>query len=131
MSVTLNEASRALIDGLNFASIATINPDGSPQTSVVWVTRDGDDLLFSTVIGRRKERNLRRDPRVSVTIFDQQSPYTYIEVRGSVTLDPQGGRELIDALSNKYVGRDYDEEPEGNVRVVIRLTPQKVAGNAA
>ncbi|MFI9384130.1 PPOX class F420-dependent oxidoreductase [Kutzneria sp. NPDC052558] len=131
MSVTLNEASLALIDGLNFASIATINPDGSPQTSVVWVTRDGNDLLFSTVVGRRKERNLRRDPRVSVTIFDQQQPYNYIEVRGSVTLDPQGGRELIDALSNKYVGKDYDAEPEGAVRVVIRLTPQKVTGNAA
>ena len=131
MSVTLNEASRALIDGKNFASIATLNPDGSPQTSVVWVTRDGDDLLFSTVVGRRKERNLRRDPRVSVTIFDQEQPYSYIEVRGSVTLDPEGGRELIDALSNKYVGRDYDEEPEGTVRVVIRLTPQKVTGNAA
>jgi PPOX class probable F420-dependent enzyme len=131
MSVTLSETARALIDGLNFASIATINPDGSPQTSVVWVTRDGDDLLFSTVIGRRKERNLRRDPRVSVTIFDQQEPYTYVEVRGSVTLDPKGGRELIDALSNKYVGKDYGDEPETNVRVVIRLTPQKVAGNAA
>jgi len=131
MSVTLNEASRALIDGVNFASIATINPDGSPQTSVVWVTRDGDDLLFSTVIGRRKELNLRRDPRVSVTIFDQQQPYSYIEVRGSVTLDPQGGRELIDALSNKYLGKDYGVEPEDNVRVVIRLTPQKVTGNAA
>jgi PPOX class probable F420-dependent enzyme len=131
MSVTLNDASLALIDGLNFATIATINPDGSPQTSVVWVTRDGNDLLFSTVVGRRKERNLRRDPRVSVTIFDQAQPYNYIEVRGSVTLDPQGGRELIDALSNKYVGKDYDVEPEGTVRVVIRLTPQKVTGNAA
>ena len=131
MSVTLNEASRRLIDGVNFASIATLNPDGSPQTSVVWVTRDGDDLLFSTVVGRRKERNLRRDPRVSVTIFDQQQPYSYIEVRGSVTLDTNGGRELIDALSNKYVGKDYDVEPEGTVRVVIRLTPQKVTGNAA
>ena len=131
MSATLNEASRALIDGANFASIATINPDGSPQTSVVWVTRDGDDLLFSTVIGRRKELNLRRDPRVSVTIFDQQQPYSYIEVRGSVTLDPQGGRELIDALSNKYLGKDYGVEPEDNVRVVIRLTPRKVTGNAA
>jgi len=131
MSVTLNEASRALIDGLNFASIATINPDGSPQTSVVWVTRDGDDLLFSTVIGRRKELNLRRDPRVSVTIFDQQQPYSYIEVRGSVTLDSEGGRELIDALSNKYLDKDYGVEPEDNVRVVIRLTPRKVTGNAA
>jgi len=131
MSVTLNEASRALIDGLNFASIATINPDGSPQTSVVWFTRGGDDLLFSTVIGRRKELNLRRDPRVSVTIFDQQQPYSYIEVRGSVTLDSEGGRELIDALSNKYLDKDYGVEPEDNVRVVIRLTPRKVTGNAA
>jgi PPOX class probable F420-dependent enzyme len=131
MSVTLNEASRALIDGVNFATIATLNPDGSPQTSVVWVTRDGDDLLFSTVVGRRKERNLRRDPRVSVTIFDQEQPYNYIEVRGAVTLDTAGGRELIDALSHKYRGEGYPVEPEGTVRVVIRLTPQKVTGNAA
>jgi PPOX class probable F420-dependent enzyme len=131
MALTLNDASRALIDGLNFATIATLNPDGSPQTSVVWVTRDGDDLLFSTVVGRRKERNLRRDPRVSVTIFDQQQPYSYIEVRGTVTLDTAGGRELIDALSHKYRGEDYMTEPEGTVRVVIRLTPQKVTGFAA
>ena len=131
MSVTLNEASRALIDGNNFASIATVNPDGSPQTSVVWVTRDGDDLLFSTVVGRRKELNLRRDPRVSVTIFDQEQPYSYIEVRGSVTLDETGGRELIDALSHKYRGEGYPVEAEGTVRVVIRLTPQKVTGNSA
>jgi PPOX class probable F420-dependent enzyme len=131
MSVSLNEASRALIDGANFASIATLNPDGSPQTSVVWVTRDGDDLLFSTVVGRQKERNLRRDPRVSVTIFDQQQPYSYIEVRGSVTMTPEGGRELINALSHKYRGEDYPVEPESTVRVVIRLTPQKVTGYAA
>jgi PPOX class probable F420-dependent enzyme len=131
MSVSLNEASRALIDGANFASIATLNPDGSPQASVVWVTRDGDDLLFSTVVGRQKERNLRRDPRVSVTIFDQQLPYSYIEVRGSVTMTPEGGRELINSLSHKYRGEDYPVEPESTVRVVIRLTPQKVTGYAA
>jgi PPOX class probable F420-dependent enzyme len=131
MSVSLNEASRALIDGANFASIATLNPDGSPQASVVWVARDGDDLLFSTVVGRQKERNLRRDPRVSVTIFDQQQPYSYIEVRGSVTMTPEGGRELINSLSHKYRGEDYPVEPESTVRVVIRLTPQKVTGYAA
>ena len=70
MSISLSDATVALVDGKNYAILATINPDGSPQTSVLWVGRDGNDLLFSTVAGRVKHRNMERDPRVSVTVLD-------------------------------------------------------------
>jgi PPOX class probable F420-dependent enzyme len=131
MGLSLNDASRALVDGKNFATIATLNPDGSPQTSVVWIKRDGDDLLISTVVGRKKDKNLRLDPRISVSIFDIAQPYDYVEVRGTAQLSLEGGRELIDELSHKYVGTEYQGDGPEAVRVVVRLTPEKITGNAA
>nr|CEL23327.1 pyridoxamine 5'-phosphate oxidase-related, FMN-binding [Kibdelosporangium sp. MJ126-NF4] len=119
------------MDGRNFATIATINADGSPQTSVVWITRDGDDLLVSTVKGRLKDRNLRRDPRASVTVVDHENPYNYFEARGTVTFTEDGGPELINTLSHKYTGDDYKgDEGTDHVRVVVRLTPAKLTGFA-
>ena len=73
MGITLNDEIRRLLDGRHFAVLATINPDGGPQTSAMWVARDGDDVLFSTVAGRRKHRNLERDPRASVTVILRMS----------------------------------------------------------
>ena len=70
MGISLSEEALRLVDGRNYAVLATVNPDGSPQTSVVWIGRDGADLLFSTVAGRVKHRNMLRDPRVSVTVID-------------------------------------------------------------
>lgn len=129
---TLNDTIRAMVDGKNYATLATVNADGSPQTSVVWITRDGDDLLMSTVIGRLKERNLRRDPRASVSVFDMANPYSYFEARGTVTLTEEGGFKLINDLSHKYGGEDFTgDEGTDHVRVIIRLTPAKVVGYAA
>jgi PPOX class probable F420-dependent enzyme len=128
---SLNDTIRDIVDGRNFATLATINPDGSPQTSPVWITRDGDELLLSTVVGRLKERNLRRDPRASVTVFDHDDPYNYFEARGSVTLDETDGFKLINDLSHKYTGADYTgDKGTDNVRVIVRLVPEKVTGNA-
>ena len=129
--MALNDTIRAIVDGKNFATIATLNADGSPQTSPVWITRDGDDLLVSTVIGRLKERNLRRDPRASITVFDHDNPYNYFEARGPVSFTEEGGFDLINDLSHKYVGSDYTgDEGTDNVRVIVRLTAEKVTGNA-
>jgi PPOX class probable F420-dependent enzyme len=128
---SLNDTIRDIVDGRNFATLATINPDGSPQTSPVWITRDGDELLLSTVVGRLKERNLRRDPRASVTVFDHDDPYNYFEARGSVTFDETDGFKLINDLSHKYTGADYTgDKGTDNVRVIVRLVPEKVTGNA-
>ncbi|MFG2848278.1 PPOX class F420-dependent oxidoreductase [Kitasatospora sp. NPDC048296] len=130
MGVELSDKAKALIDGKNFAVVSTIQPDGSPQSSVVWVKRDGDDILFSTVEGRRKHLNLAKDARVSLVINPPESPYEYLEARGSVTMTTEGGRELINELAAKYRGVDtYTWDGPDDVRVVIRLSPRKVVGN--
>ncbi|MCC3769789.1 PPOX class F420-dependent oxidoreductase [Streptomyces sp. UNOC14_S4] len=134
MSAELSDDLKKLLDDTPvFATVATVQPDGSPQLSVTWVARDGDDLLISTTIGRRKERNLRRDPRVTVMINPPNAPYTYAEVRGSATLSTEGGAELIDELARKYTGKDYADfypaAAEDAPRVVVRVTPRKVVGS--
>ncbi|MET9603607.1 PPOX class F420-dependent oxidoreductase [Streptomyces sp. NPDC006512] len=134
MSAELSEDLKKLIDDSPvFATVATIQPDGSPQLSVTWLGRDGDELLVSTTVGRRKERNLRTDPRITVMINPHNAPYTYAEVRGTATLTTEGGQELIDELSRKYTGKDYaDFNPaaaDDADRVVVRVTPRKVVGS--
>ena len=128
MAQSLPEGARALVDGTNFATVATIQPDGQPQLSVVWVKRDGDDILFSTTTNRRKYDNVTRDPRASVLIYAQDNPYSYLEVRGDVKTTEEGGRELIDELARKYMGAERYTMDDGtdNVRVVVRISPDKV-----
>ena len=121
MSVSLPETVRRLLDSTTFAVVTTINADGSPQSTVIWLKRDGDDVLFSTIRGRRKTRNMERDPRVSVCAYDPANPYFYFTVEGTVTLVEEGGDELIDELSWKYDGKPFTPTP-GGVRVVCRLT---------
>jgi len=130
VTIPLSEATLRLLDGRNYAVLATVNPDGSPQTSVVWVGRDGDDLLFSTVEGRVKHRNMRRDPRVSVTVIDWSDPENYVELRGRVSMTPDHGRRLDTQLSWKYDGRDPGQDRPGAVRVVVRMVVEKATGRA-
>ena len=125
MTVALPESVRRLIDGNTFAVITTINPDASPQSTVVWIKRDGDDVLFSTIRGRKKTRNMERDPRVSLCAYDPANPYIYFTVEGTVTLVEEGGDELIDELSHKYDGKPFTPTP-GGIRVVCRLTADRV-----
>jgi len=131
MGIRLSEPAIALIDGRNYAVLATVNADGSPQTSVMWVGRDGDDLLFSTVEGRVKHRNMVRDPRVSVTVIDSADPENYVELRGVASMTPDVGRRFDTELSWKYDGKDPGEDKPGAVRVVVRVEVRKAAGYAA
>ena len=131
MPISLSPETVRLLDGPNYAVLATINSDGSPHTSVMWVGRDGDDLLMSTVEGRVKHRNMARDPRVSVTVLDQANPDTYVELRGSVTMTPEIDHEVERRLSWKYDGKDPDEDDPGFVRVVARIAVHKTTGPAA
>jgi PPOX class probable F420-dependent enzyme len=96
---SLSAHARSLIDGRNFATVATIQPDGRPQQTVVWVIRDGDDVVFSVVAGRQKYLNLLRDPRIRVLITAADNPYRYVEIRGTATMTPSEGSELVDTLS--------------------------------
>ena len=131
MAISFSDATLKLLDGRNYAVLATVNADGSPQTSAMWVGRDGDDLLFSTIEGRVKHRNMLRDPRVSVSILDAADPENYVELRGQVTMTPDIGRRIDTQLSWKYDGRDPDPDRPGAVRVVVRMTIERATGYAA
>ena len=121
---TLPQLARDLLDGKNFASIATVQPDGMPQSSVVWVKRDGDDVLFSTIRGRRKTDNLIANPRVSVLVIDVADGYRYAEIRGMAEITEDPAAELIEELSVKYTGESFGERP--GQRVIVRVRPAHV-----
>ncbi|MFH8366373.1 PPOX class F420-dependent oxidoreductase [Streptomyces sp. NPDC018031] len=133
MAATLSDKLKELLDSPVFVILATVQPDGSPQLSPVWTKRDGDDVLISTTMGRRKQRNMARDPRVTVLVQPADSPYTYAEIRGTATYGTEGGQELINELSHKYTGKDYpDFNPaaaQDAERIVVRVTPRKVVGS--
>ncbi|MET9613995.1 PPOX class F420-dependent oxidoreductase [Kitasatospora indigofera] len=134
MTSLFNDAVRKLLDAPHSAVLATLNPDGAPQTSVVWVGREGDEVVVSTAAGRRKEKNVRRDPRVSLTVYDRDNPDVYAEVRGTATVAEDAGRRLAVTLAEQYegpgAGQEYLDLPAEVVRLVIRITPTRVLGSA-
>jgi PPOX class probable F420-dependent enzyme len=127
MPIVLDQATRDLLDGRNFATVATLNPDGGPQTSLVWIARDGDTVLFSTTAGRRKALNLARDPRISLTISDTANPYHTAEIRGTAELTEDPLKTLPKTLSHKYLGEDPPPEPADVLRLIVRVLPQRVS----
>jgi PPOX class probable F420-dependent enzyme len=126
MSETIPPEARRLLDEPNFAYVATVMPDGSPQTTPVWVERDGDTVVFNTAKGRAKANNLSRDPRVAVTVHDPDHPYVYLQIRGRAELVEDGAREHIDKLSRKYLGHDYRGMRPGMERLIVRVIPERI-----
>jgi PPOX class probable F420-dependent enzyme len=122
MGLPLSDLARRLLDADTFGVLATANRDGSPQSSVIWAKRDGDEVVFSTILGRLKTRNMERSPQVSLCLYDPDNPYRYVELRGPVSITQDGGPELIQELSQRYEGRPFVESDPANVRVVCRLT---------
>jgi PPOX class probable F420-dependent enzyme len=108
----------------NFGALTTLLPDGHPQTQVMWVDADGDHLLINTEVHRQKFKNVERDPRVTLTIWDMDDPYSFVEVRGEVVEKVKGpeAREHIDELSYKYHGRAYGTKIRSE-RVILKIAP--------
>ncbi|MEV0930280.1 PPOX class F420-dependent oxidoreductase [Streptomyces phaeochromogenes] len=131
MTISFDDSVRALLDGKNFASVATLGPGGAPQNSVVWFKREGDTVVFSSTDGRQKVRNLRRDPRISVSVYDLANPYTSVEIRGTAEILPDEGKRLPYELSHKYLGIDPPEEKDDEVRVIVRVVPERIVGFSA
>ena len=113
-----------LARGKNFAALTTLLPDGHPQTQVMWVDADDDHLLINTEVHRQKFKNIERDRRVTLTIWDREDPYRFVEVRGEVVEKVKGpeARKHIDELSQKYHGRPYQTRIRSE-RVVLRIAP--------
>ena len=129
--MTLTDKARTLFDGKNFAVLSTLEPDGTPHSTVVWATRDGDDILFALPKGRHKLANLRRDPRATVAIFDAANPYDSAQVQGTASLEDDPTGTLIDDLSHKYTGGPYPGFAGPNPQwATVRITADKVTTSA-
>jgi PPOX class probable F420-dependent enzyme len=130
MAVQLNEDQQRILAEKNFAHVATLNKDGSPQVSPVWVEFDGTHVIINSEDKRLKVRNLKRDPRISLSVQDGANPYHYIEIRGRVAeITAAGEFEGIDRFAKKYMGVDkYPANKPGDVRVVIKIVPEHVTG---
>jgi PPOX class probable F420-dependent enzyme len=129
MSDTINGQERhpsilELARGQNFAALTTLLPSGHPQTQVMWVDANEQQLLVNTEVHRQKFRNVERDPRVTLMIWEKEDSYRFVEVRGEVVEKVKGpeARKLIDELSHKYRGRPYQTRIRSE-RVVLRIAP--------
>ena len=108
-----------------FANLATVNPDGTPQVTPVWVDYDGTHVLVNSARGRRKDKNMETNPAVAISILDPDNPYRYLEVRGRVAeITEDGADEHIDKMAKKYLGQDkYPFRQPGEVRVIFKIQP--------
>ena len=129
MAATLPDELTAVLDGKNFAHLTTLDADGSPQATAMWVTHDGTNIVFNTAQGRRKWRNLQNDPRVAISISPADQPYRNFSVAGRVIeMRTSDGREVIDRLSEKYTGNPvYQSMKPGMVRVTVIVEPTRIA----
>jgi PPOX class probable F420-dependent enzyme len=125
--MTLTDKVCTLFDGKNFAVLTTLEPDGTPHSTVVWAKRDGDDILFALPKGRRKLANLARDPRATVAIFDAANPYDSAQVQGTASIEDDPTGTLVDDLSHKYTGGPYPGFAGPNPQwATVRITAEKV-----
>src|SRR5580704_613172 len=129
MADSLSPAAQALIAKKVLAHVASLDPDGSPNVSPVWIELDGDDLVINTALGRAKARNLASDARVSVSIVDPDDDHSLITFRGSVVgFTTIGADEVIDRLAKKYLGVDsYPDRRVGQIRVTVRIHPDHIS----
>jgi PPOX class probable F420-dependent enzyme len=124
------EPARALLEAANIAHLATLMADGTPHVTPVWVDVEDSLVLVNSAEGRVKVRNLRRDPRVGLSVVDRENPYAAVSIRGRVReIAVDGADEHIDALARKYLGEErYPMRQPGEQRVIIRIDPARIFG---
>ena len=116
-----------ILNGKNFATVATVMPDGSPEATLVWIETDGTYIYFNTALHRLKARNLQRDPRVAVVVYDCNEPYRdVLAIKGRAELILEGANEHIDKLSRMYEGKAFDNFRPGQTRVIVKVTPERI-----
>ena len=127
MAVIPDEA-KHLFENKDFAHLATVNKDGSPQVSAVWIALDGDLITFNTAEGRVKTNNVHRDERVAISITNQENPYENLIIQGKVVeIAADGADDDIDALAKRYLDADsYPFRQPGEERVIVKIKPEKV-----
>jgi PPOX class probable F420-dependent enzyme len=127
MTTELSSKARELIQRPVIANVATVDSEGRPQVTPVWIDLDGDDLVFNTAKGRTKDLNLEKNPHVAISVVDPDDPYNVVVVRGKVEEIEDGADAHIDSLAKKYLGVDtYPMRRPNEVRVKYRIHADKV-----
>jgi PPOX class probable F420-dependent enzyme len=125
--VRLTEQQVRILNGKNFATVATVMPDGSPEATLVWIETDGTYIYLNTAFPRLKARNLERDPRVAITVYDCNRPYDEVlAIRGTAELILEGADEHIDKLSRMYEGKPFEDWRADQTRVIVKITPERI-----
>jgi len=129
MSIPIPEKFSDLLQVKAFANLATIMPDGSPQVTPVWLDYDGTRLVINSAKGRVKDRNMRRNPQVALSIMDPENPYRYLEIRGRVTeITEEGAEQHINKLAKKYLDVDqYPHRKSEETRVIYKIEPERIS----
>ena len=117
-----------LFEGRNFAFLATVKKDGSPQVTPTWIDRDNDTILINTAKGRVKQENVSRDPRVSISLVDDRNPYSMVMISGKVIKQTtEGADEHIDKLARRYLNADrYPNHSADVKRVILKIKPERI-----
>lgn len=120
---------RKLFEDKNFVFLSSLMKDGSPHVTPTWVDIENGNILINTAIGRIKQMNISRDPRVALAIADQNNPYDMVTIRGKVIEQISGdsAEEHIDKLAKKYIGKDkYPGRSPGEKRILLKIKPERI-----
>ena len=117
-----------LLEGKNFASFVTLLSDGSPHVAPTWIDHEGDTIWINTVMGRLKEKNVKKDPRVALSIYDNENPYHMVAIRGKVIdITTDKAEDHIDKLAKRYFGMDkYPRRSPDEKRILIKIKAEKI-----
>jgi PPOX class probable F420-dependent enzyme len=124
---TLSREAKQLVDRPNFAHLATLMSDGSPNATPVWISREGERVVICTSDGSLKGRNTKRDPRVAISIVDFKNPYEEVQIRGRVVeRRPDPELKTMDPVSRKYIGKPFPMRlHEGGVALIVEVDKAK------
>ncbi|MDG7001190.1 MAG: PPOX class F420-dependent oxidoreductase [Nitrososphaerota archaeon] len=129
--IALTDKQKKFLEATNFAFVATVNKDGSPQVTPTWVDTDGKYVFINVTPQRQKAKNLQREPRIAIAVTDQANPYSMISIRGKVVEQIAGkeAEEHIDKLAKKYLGQDkYPYRQPNEKRLLLKIEPTSIAG---
>ncbi len=131
MAIKLPESAKKVLQDKAYGHVVTLDANGRPQVTMVWVDAEGDDVLFNTAEGRKKAQNLRRDPRVVISVQDRSDPQAYMVIHGTATVTEAGADAHIDKLAKRFLGADkYPYRQPGEKRLLIRVKVDRLGGFA-
>jgi PPOX class probable F420-dependent enzyme len=130
MPIALSQQIRTLLEDKAYGHVVTFSATGQPRVTMVWMDVDGDEVLFNTAEGRKKPQDLRRDPRVIVSVQDRNNPQSYAVFHGKARLTEEGAGAHIDKLAKRFLGVDKYPGPPTETRVIVRISVERITGVA-